>query len=229
MSLIILKNRKIGDPFFGNTVLHLPFNNLTPAVGGPITVVSPSLTFIQTTVKRPGFTASLRNVAGGGLITTIPAINKQDFTVETWFNATAWNATYYATIIDTRMDTTNTVIGGFIVSLKDQGVWFSYSNGSSTVTTTGAAINPGLNVWNHIAVSRSGGFTRLFLNGVILGGVVTDNNNYSLRHAKIYTHANRATGPGTSLSGYLQDFRLTIGVGRYTSNFAVPATPLPLN
>jgi hypothetical protein len=76
-----------------------------------------------------------------------------------------------------------------------------------------------LNVWNHIAVCRSGTSTKLFLNGQQSGATYTDANNYgTTRPLRIGADYNGANG----FIGYMDDIRVSKGVARYTSDFDVP-------
>jgi len=82
-----------------------------------------------------------------------------------------------------------------------------------------------LNTWNHVAVCRSGTTTTLYLNGVSVGTTTASPANST---NFVYVGANLV---GTSvywpLNGYIDDFRLTKGVARYTSNFTPPTAPFP--
>jgi hypothetical protein len=77
------------------------------------------------------------------------------------------------------------------------------------------------NVWTHIAISKSGNSTKLFVNGTQSGSTYTDNNTY-LATAQLQIGA-RYDGVASFL-GYIDDVRVTKGIARYTSNFAVPTT-----
>ncbi|MEL0120797.1 MAG: LamG-like jellyroll fold domain-containing protein, partial [Opitutae bacterium] len=98
-----------------------------------------------------------------------------------------------------------------------------YLNGANRII--GTTTLP-LNQWMHIAVSRAGGITRLFLNGTQEGSSYTD--------AAVYTsNANRPIigvleniNYASSTPGYIDDLRITKGVARYTSNF-IPPGPAP--
>jgi len=78
------------------------------------------------------------------------------------------------------------------------------------------------NTWAHIAVTRSGGTIRLFVNGVI-GGSATSVVGFT---QSIVTVGASATG-GESHNGYIDDLRITQGVARYTANFTPPTAPFP--
>lgn len=81
--------------------------------------------------------------------------------------------------------------------------------------------------WYHVAISREGSTIRGFLNGVedvssgtLIGAVVNNTDNVTL--------GNVANNPGTlALQGYIDDFRATKGIARYTSNFTPPTAAFP--
>jgi len=77
--------------------------------------------------------------------------------------------------------------------------------------------------WYHIALSRESGNSRLFVNGTQVGSTYADSNTYAsekLIYASNYT-SNFPT------QGYIDEARLTIGVGRYTTNFTPPILAFP--
>jgi len=79
-----------------------------------------------------------------------------------------------------------------------------------------------LNTWAHIAVSRSSGTTKLFLNGsqVASAAQTTNFNNTSY---PVYI----ATSPAESyIPAYISNLRILKGTGLYTASFTVPTSPL---
>lgn len=216
------------DPYWNQTVLAMPMQSLTDLKGNAVTVINPSVTNISTDQKLFNSTGSLKNGLGSGLITsTIPMLGTGDFTIESWFYVTSWDATYYSAIFDSRADNSNAV-GGMFIGVRDTHAYLTYSNGTGTTGVTGTAVSIPSNTWHHIAVTRANGISRLFINGVIVGSPGVDNNNYNLTNCKIGCTAFRSTAPGTSLVGYIQDFRVTKGKARYTTNFNVPTEPFPI-
>ncbi len=74
------------------------------------------------------------------------------------------------------------------------------------------------NTWYHVAFSRGGGFMRLFVNGK-LEGFAVDNHSYDFNEIRIGRYN---VGADYDFGGYLDDLRITKGVARYPSNFALP-------
>ena len=78
------------------------------------------------------------------------------------------------------------------------------------------------NTWQHIAACKSGSSTRLFVNGTQVGSTYTDTDTYDSARWEI----GRVSGL-FPLNGYIDDFRVTKGVARYTANFTAPTQAFP--
>lgn len=106
---------------------------------------------------------------------------------------------------------------GWLVSLNaTQNVVFTYV--SSTITSTGAI---GTDQWVHIAVVREGtgaNQTKIYINGTNdgTGTVATSFTDANI----MYIGANRSATD--QFKGYIDDLRITLGIARYTANFAPP-------
>lgn len=108
----------------------------------------------------------------------------------------------------------------------------SYDIGSET-GPTGRIGAPGVFVWSHIAVTRSGNVYRGFLNGVqgYTQTLALTPYTTSTRGLSIGGNYTGTWGTGTStsnISGYIDDLRITKGIARYTANFTPPAQALPV-
>jgi hypothetical protein len=81
-----------------------------------------------------------------------------------------------------------------------------------------------VNNWYHIAYSRSGTDMRMFVNGQQKGVTQPTSQAYDL--SLTYTTVG-ALQNANFLNGYIQDLRITKGIGRYTANFSVPSAAFP--
>lgn len=81
------------------------------------------------------------------------------------------------------------------------------------------------NTWAHVALSRVSGTTRLYVDGVEKGSWA-DSTNYLTAPLRIGRSA-FASATGEDFSGQIDEFRVTKGIGRYSANFAVPASAYP--
>ena len=140
-----------------------------------------------------------------------------DFTVETWiyFNNTSGNQG----IID---DASNPSSAG-------TQKWFINKDNSGNLNfgqhSVGNIIsynwNPSTGTWYHIAVTRTSGTLRMFINGNIVASTSNSTNFASSGGVQIGIVASY-----NSLNGYLDDLRITNGYARYTSNFIPPTAAL---
>ena len=81
-------------------------------------------------------------------------------------------------------------------------------------------------VWTHLAVSRSGNNTRLFVNGTQEGSTYT--TAYTIAAGNPLWIGGGFYAPTTNnINGYIDDLRITKGVARYTQNFTPPTAPFP--
>lgn len=71
--------------------------------------------------------------------------------------------------------------------------------------------------WDHVAVCRYSGTTSVYINGV-LGGSGSHTQNHTSTSLEIGGNAGQDAG----LVGYIDEFRITKGVARYTANFTPP-------
>lgn len=111
--------------------------------------------------------------------------------------------------------------------------FYMYANGSQILTnlsfvwSSSGAVSA--NTWHHIAVNSaaSTGTKRLFIDGVLLASnfLTYDDSGYSTASSRLGYDGGGIVGSG--LGGYMDDFRLTIGAQRYTSNFTPPAAAFP--
>ena len=139
-----------------------------------------------------------------------------DFTFECWVYKTTSSGGDQV-IIDARAANNATP---WLVSITNANLIYFYSG---TAYTTSSSIS--LNTWSHIAVSRSSGTLKIFIDGVSgFSGTVTTN---------LDKNAGGKIGSDVSgnsvLYGYIDDLRITKGYARYTSNFTAPTTAFPNN
>jgi len=79
-------------------------------------------------------------------------------------------------------------------------------------------------LWHHLAVSRTGSSLKMFLDGVERDSA-TNSTNFS-KSFTTFELGQSATAGGAS-NAYLDDLRITNGVGRYTEAFDIPTAAFP--
>lgn len=165
--------------------------------------------FGQTSLKT-GATNSHIATSSTGIV-----LGSGDYTVELWFMLDA--------------------IGG--------GTFVSSDNGTATQLVLGVSSDPyvyasiagnqmfaitpqtvPVSAWRHVALTRASGTTRLFVNGVQYASTATGGaTNLSSPIKKIGGLINTTN----SFNGKIDEFRVTVGVARYVSNFTPPSLPFP--
>jgi hypothetical protein len=138
-----------------------------------------------------------------------------DFTIEGWFYIQSGDEYPYA------LDFRNTG------SQAAPALYFyNYGNGSIDYYVSGASrilgTSAGNDVWQHIAVCRSGTSTKMFVNGTQSGSTYTDSTNYSAYSGNIGIKYDNVR----PFKGFIDDFRITKGYARYTTNFTPPDAAL---
>ena len=79
------------------------------------------------------------------------------------------------------------------------------------------------NTWYHLAASRQGTSLKFFVNGTQSGATITDSTNYT----GTYLVVGALYDTPYCIDGYIDDFRITKGIARYTANFTPPTQAFP--
>jgi hypothetical protein len=103
--------------------------------------------------------------------------------------------------------------------------WAPFNVGLALVSASGLVVSQ----WQHLAVSKDGSTFRLFINGVLVNSATSAQSiSASTTNFLIGTYPDIAGLPaGNNYNGFLDDFRITLGVARYTANFTPPTAPFP--
>jgi hypothetical protein len=101
---------------------------------------------------------------------------------------------------------------------------YIYAANSGAYIITGST-NIITSSWNHIAVTRSGNETKLFINGTQDGSTYT--GNYTVASGgDFYLGGGFYAPTSRTITGYMSDVRVTKGLARYTANFTPPTAAL---
>jgi len=215
-----------GDPYRNEVVLNMRMNALTDDTGKAVTVVGN--TTVSTSTKKYGSGSAYFDGVGDYLTLANSAdwaFGSGDFTIEYWFNLTSTAPAYQVFVAQRSSAITNYAIVMFCTATV---VAFSLStSGTSDTYGVGGNWSADTGVWHHLAVSRSGGTLKLFLDGVV---VSTSSN---LGTASIYNSTavlsigGDSTGTSNQVMAYIDDLRITKGIARYTTDFTPPTVELP--
>ncbi len=132
-----------------------------------------------------------------------------DFTVEYWMNPTAFWSSY-------RCQLTNDTSGWFATCVNSN---WTISFGRSLVATDWVTSNS-VNFWqwNHVAISRSSGSLKIFVNWLQWYSW-SISTSYAAWNIRVWTDWGWSSFP---YQWYIDDLRITKWVARYTSNFTSP-------
>jgi hypothetical protein len=150
-------------------------------------------------------------------------IGSSDFTIEGWWYFTS-NTVGYQCLASHAGDTGDQQNGWILYMESNNQLTFAATNNGGWPLGVGAGLSPATNQWHHISVTRQSNNTRMFLNGSQVGSTSTAVVNISLPSSRELRIGNYQFFPGEEkgFQGYAQDFRLYIGVAKYTTNFTVP-------
>jgi hypothetical protein len=98
--------------------------------------------------------------------------------------------------------------------------------GGSGVSALQSASTISTGQWYHVAASRSGTTTRIFIDGTLEDTEASDTTSYNYSTNGLLIGRNGWDGTGTQgFHGYIDEVRLTKGVARYTATFSAPTAP----
>jgi hypothetical protein len=216
------------DQYFNNVVLGMHMDGadtgttFTDVTGKTVTPVGNVQT--ATAIKKFGTASALFDGTGDYL--SVPTstdfdFGSGDFTVECW-------------IYPTQLPTVGEVSGifykftgnsnGWRLGFDEVGTVYFGSCNAGVQTQSGSSTVLAINKWQHVAVSRVGGFYKIFVNGianptaVAITAITANANAMLIGYEQAYNYY---------LYGYIDDVRITKGVGRYTDNFQPVQLPFP--
>jgi hypothetical protein len=158
---------------------------------------------------------------GNGDYLTIPAsadfsFGTENFTVEFWY--------YHLGGTDKGLFANNSGSGVGVNFLVGALGSFRIYNGTSGGNVADFSASPALNTWQHVAVVRQSGTVTLYVNGAASGTA----NWAGVNAGNVATFSvGAAYGNARFANGYIDEFRVTKNIARYTSNFTPPTAPFP--
>lgn len=159
---------------------------------------------------------------GTGDYLTIPASQEfafgtGDFTIETWVN---FDVIENAGVFHLASSYFPGDFSGLSVLLNTSPFeWRLYHKGSGYNTS----VTPSANTWYHTALVRNSGTLDFYVNGTSIYSA-SDTTDYT----GTYLVIGGSYGSAYVMDGYIDDFRITKGIARYTANFTPPTKSLPV-
>ena len=193
-------------------------NNVTVSANGNVKITSSISKFGSGSGFFDGTSDYLSFVSGATVF------GSSDFTIEFWANFSDVGA--FRPLLSRRSDCVNVANIALEINRQSDNTIDARLYVSSTATQVTSTTTTAINTWYHIATARSGNIYYLFINGnlqtsaSIVGSV---NNPGDTNYIGI-----RPTCNGTlSMFGYIDEFRITKGIARYTSSFATQSVQFP--
>jgi hypothetical protein len=135
----------------------------------------------------------------------------RDFTVEWWQKLATTNTTYGSVATNSN--------GGLRSS---NGILQIFGGGVSNVAATAVPFSTD---WQHIAITKTSSDVFLFLNGTRFSNNAS--NQQGVVSCDRFDIGRTNQSHPNSFSGYIDEFRVTLGIARYTANFTPPTAPFP--
>ena len=231
-----------GDAHFPKVEALLPFDGTNGATSTTdLSDRGNTVTFggdAEISTAQSKFGGSSLSLDGNGDYVDLPQATNQlvseDFTIEFWFRINSGAGSETVGLFGSYYTTPSGKGMLMVSSATYNQVYFQWMYGSGTGTdwaylnrTQGTRTALSNNTWYHVAVTRSGSTWRLFLNGtqedsVTQSSYITDSGSPT----RLGNYGPSATA-SDGLNGYIEDFRITRGVARYTSNFSAPTSAHP--
>jgi hypothetical protein len=228
---IVLTGTTTGDAYYPQVAALLHFDG----VNGSTTITDNSKNNITFTVNGNSQISTAQSKFGGASILfdgtgdylSSPSVSNfafgtGDFTIECWAykNSGTNNGILHLSSTAGGLQTNSTT--NLAIALFTTGTGTFYANNTSYNTS---AFTNTTNTWNHYAIVRSSGVTKLYFNGNLVtdigtSGAITDTTNYTGTYLAIGGYYSTAY----LWNGYIDELRITNGYARYTGNFTPSTT-----
>lgn len=241
VGLKILASNRVGTWSVGNTLTYYDTDGTTVLATGTIASISGDWVYItgyqtgfQTITDRTGKTVYAQGDAklstaqkkfgsaslaldGTGDYASVPTQPDFEFGTGNW-TVELWAYRSVTGVVQTLFDYRPASGTYFQINLGSTGTTRFAVNGATIISGPTLASN----TWTHIAVSKVSNVTKMFVNGTAVVTTYADTNNYG--QATIYIGATNLGANG--FGGYIDDLRITKGLGRYTTTFTAPTSAL---
>ena len=215
----------VGDVHFPKVRLLLPLDGSNGATAtSDSSNDNRTITFVGSdsniSTAQNKFGGSSLSITGGSSRITTPGTSNLsatgDFTMEVWiYNSSTSD---YPCLITNGASSNELSL--YLASTTSNQILRMWNNGSATNFSTTLPQNQ----WYHFALVRSGSTVKLYVNGTADSTTRSDSGTYGWGSQSNLHIGGYPTRTDYNFEGYLDDFRLTIGLARYTTNFTPPTT-----
>ena len=213
------------DPFYDNVSLLIPMDGVNASTTfldeGPVGHIITANNGAQISTANPKF--GQNGLFDGSSDISIPDDNSldmgtSDFTLEMWvyWPTGSPNA---AILYEKGGQSLSIFLGG-----SNELAAYASSTGSSWNILSDRRFVTGLprDTWHHVALTREGSTFRTFFNGTL---TTTTVSALAIQANTNTVNIGGKAGSTVAFNGRIDDFRLTKGVARYTTNFLPPPAP----
>jgi hypothetical protein len=151
-----------------------------------------------------------------------------DFTIDFWVRFNALPTSGNAMAVFSQYTDNNNYVVFRLSNSAGTYSWILAASVSSSSTIYDSKNSPGLstNVWYHIALVRSGDYWYIFQGGTLCGSTYSNSNEIPNESGSLLIGAGKAGGyPSYYVNGWLDEYRVSKGIARWTNNFAPPTAP----
>jgi hypothetical protein len=229
----------ITDPYASYLLLALPLNATyqladisaslrgsgsnfaSSAVNSAALTSSSSKFYSQSLDVSPYSTNKYVALGGTSILNTALSLTGSDFTIEMWIYPLANNVGYQA--YASHSGDTGDQQSGWIIITESNNNLYSYM-GSGWPVQLASTTQPSINVWHHIALTRSGSVYGLYYDGNRVAST-TNATSISTPTSQTLRIGSYQWFPGgaRSANAYIQDFRMYKGIAKYTgATYTVP-------
>jgi len=240
VSVIEEWNSGSGDIYYPSSSVLLHFsgsnNSTTISDSGPnnVSITVSGGAKITSSFSKFGGTSLFLGGTNGNYL-TIPVVsggpldvNNQNFTVECYIYITDTTTGTIASRYNSNAGSGNYNWDLSLTSTgKLQAAITQFNNNNSSNTITGLTTLT-TNIWHHIAYVKSSSLQTLFLNGNIdVSGSITIATSDSGQAIRIGASVNLNGSTNAPIAGYIDEFRITKNVVRYTGSFTTSSLEFP--
>lgn len=216
-----------GIDSYTKLLLHLD-NNVTDSGSTGHTASATSITYSSTVKELGGYSAVFN---GASSYISVPDnadwnFGSGDFTIETWvnFNRLPSIVGNSANIYTQRDDDNNAIL--FNVNSSD-AIRFILVSSSTTLANYSYTWTPSKDLWYHLALVRNGSSLYLFIDGTLTSWSTTSTaiSTSSVPNFSAAVEIGGRSDTSQWLDGYLDEYRVSKGIARWTSSFTPPNFP----
>jgi hypothetical protein len=241
MSWVITGTQKVAptvwDPNFLNVSLLLHGNGtngsttITDNSPTPKTVTAAGNAQISTAQSKFGG-ASIAFDGTGDYLTVANTASlelgqlNQPFTVEFWFYLSSSRNHGFLSKGGGNATWSGSGSYEYFAFIQSGVMYWMWADGTASPASV-SVTSPAIQQWHHYAAVYTGSTTSLYLNGTSVGTPVNNTYVSNANATTIRVGASPINANLNEIAGYIDDFRVTKGIARYTSNFSPPTAPFP--